>query len=221
MRLSDQTVVNLLVRRASLYQPTLAFRAWEQERRRRHPKAGPTDLISSQLWTKQADDQDKPSFLPSIHDLENALPSTKYESWDEVVSGHQQFLELQPTIHGFYSSSEWKRAAYQHRTAKLSELDLAVDGVLRMVDEKLEGTPVHERKVLFALGNGTFRTGFNMASKHTTFLRRLLQKVRQSCCLVNSSSFNDILSANGNPLFLLWTDRVRLLDTRPVWSMNT
>ncbi|KAF9910422.1 hypothetical protein EC991_006689 [Linnemannia zychae] len=103
----------------------------------------------------------------------------------EVVSGAfcmrpndntVQYFELEPIIHGFYSSSDWKRAVHQHRMAKLAEMDMAVAGVLRLVDEALKNTPMADRRVLFALGNATFRTGFNLASVHTTFLRRLQQK---------------------------------------------
>ncbi|KAF9083042.1 hypothetical protein BGX29_003437, partial [Mortierella sp. GBA35] len=84
----------------------------------------------------------------------------------EVVSGTfcmrltdgTVYIELEPILHGFYSSSDWKEAAYQYRMAKLSEMDMAVAGVLRLVDEALEGIPVKERRVLFADGNGTFKS---------------------------------------------------------------
>ncbi|KAK3846473.1 MAG: hypothetical protein J3R72DRAFT_486735 [Linnemannia gamsii] len=176
MRLNEGTVVNLLVKRASLYQPILAFRAWEQEWRRQHPTADPADVIDASLWTRKADGKDRATFLPSIHDLENALYSTKYDSEDALKSAQQKYIELEPIIHGFYSSSDWKKAAYQHRMAKMSEMDMAVAGVMRMVDEELEGVAVKGRKVLFAIGNGTFKSGLNLTSVHTTFLRRLLQK---------------------------------------------
>ncbi|KAF8932754.1 hypothetical protein BGZ58_006832 [Dissophora ornata] len=60
--------------------------------------------------------------------------------------------------------------------AKSSEMDMAVAGVLRLVGEALEGIPAKERRVLFAVGNGTFKSGLNLTSVHTTFLHRLLQK---------------------------------------------
>ncbi|KAF9305116.1 hypothetical protein BGZ91_008815, partial [Linnemannia elongata] len=122
------------------------------------------------------DDRNRTTFLPSIHDLENALHPTSYASLDAVKSAHQQYFELEPIIHGFYSSSDWKKAVYQHRMAKLAEMDLAIAGVLRMVDQACKDVSVDQRKVLFALGNGTFRTGFNLTSVHQTFLRRLQQK---------------------------------------------
>jgi hypothetical protein len=66
---------------------------------------------------------------------------------------------LEPIIHGFYSSSDWKKDVYQHRMAKLAEMDMAVAGVLRVIDEALKSTPMAGRRILFALGNATFRTG--------------------------------------------------------------
>ncbi|GJJ78229.1 hypothetical protein EMPS_10588 [Entomortierella parvispora] len=176
MRLDEDTVVNLVVRRASLYQPTLAFRTWEENWKRQYPQAGPSDKIDTELWTRRADGQERPTSLPSLYDLQNALRPTSYDSWDSLVAAHQRYFELEPILHGFHSSPDRKKAAHQHRMAKLSEMDLAVAGVLRMVDEALEGIPVKERKVFFALGNGTFRTGLNLTSLHTTFLRRLFQK---------------------------------------------
>lgn len=68
-------VINLLIKRASLYQPTLAFRGWEQHWKRQQPTAGPDDVVDSSLWTR-IPDLNKPTTLPSVHDLENSLPST-------------------------------------------------------------------------------------------------------------------------------------------------
>jgi len=170
-------VINLLVKRASLYQPTLAFRDWEQHWKRQHPTAGPGDVVDSSLWTR-IPDMNKPTTLPSVHELENSLPSTDYnDSWDLLKAAHKKYYEVEPLIHGIYASSDWKEAVHQQRMAKMSEMDLAVAGVLRMVDGVYQGIPVDQRNVLFALGNGAFRSGFNLSSVHTTFLRRLLQKV--------------------------------------------
>jgi len=109
VHLTDGAVINLLVKRASLYQPTFAFRAWEQEWRRQHPKAGSTDDIDSRLWTRLEDDKDKPTSLPSVQDLENALHSTAYDSWDAVVSAHRQYFALEPILHGFYGRQTGRR----------------------------------------------------------------------------------------------------------------
>ncbi|KAG9064049.1 hypothetical protein KI688_003228 [Linnemannia hyalina] len=134
-------VINLLIKRASLYQPTLAFRDWEQHWKRRHPTAGPGDVVDSSLWTRITD-LDKLTTLPSVHDLENSLPSTNYDtSLDALTAAHKKYYEQEPLIHGIYASREWKVAVHEHRMAKMSELDLAVAGVLRMVDEACEGVP--------------------------------------------------------------------------------
>lgn len=178
IQLDENSALNLVVKRSSLYQPTLAFRSWGEEWKRQHPQASPSDKVDSRLWTRRSDGVDRPTTLPSLHDLENALHPAKYGSWNDLASAHKQYFELEPIIHGFYSSAEWKRATHQHRMAKLSEQDLAVAGVLKMIDAALEGVPMRQRKVFFALGNGMFRTGLNLTSMHTTFLRRLLQKAR-------------------------------------------
>lgn len=120
--------------------------------------------------------------------MQNALPPAAYESWDSLVSAQKHYLELEPIIHGLYSSSEWKRAVHQHRMAKLPEMDLAVAGVLRMVDEASEDIPVNERKVSFALGNGKFRTGQDLTLLHTIFLRQLLQKVTETIAITTLRS---------------------------------
>lgn len=64
--------------------------------------------------------------------------------------------------------------------AKLAGMDLAVTALIRMVDEALEGISVKERKVLFAVGNGTFKSGLNLTTMNTTFLHRLLQRVTKA-----------------------------------------
>ncbi|KAF9904745.1 hypothetical protein EC991_002382 [Linnemannia zychae] len=85
-------------------------------------------------------------------------------------------LNLEPIIHGFYSLSDWNRGVHQQRITKLAEMDMAVADVLRVIDEALKTTPMARCRVLFALGNTTFRTGFNLASVHMMLLRRLQQK---------------------------------------------
>jgi hypothetical protein len=99
-------------------------------------------------------------------------------------------------IHGSYASSTWKEAAHEHKKSKLAEMDLAVVGVLRMVEQACEGVPIQNRKVLFVLGNGKFKTGFNMTSLHTTFLRWLFQKV-------NTHEFGSIRALSASACILI------------------
>ncbi|KAG0342218.1 hypothetical protein BG004_005716, partial [Podila humilis] len=78
--LPDGKVINLLVKRSSLYQSTLSFRDRSEHRKRCHPAAGPGNVIDSDIWM-QTSDLTTPITLPSIHGFENALPSTDYSTW--------------------------------------------------------------------------------------------------------------------------------------------
>ncbi|KAG0328261.1 hypothetical protein BG004_002579, partial [Podila humilis] len=190
----EVVIINLLVKRSSLYQPTLSFRDWSEHWKRRHPAAGPGDVIDSEICTR-ASDLTKPTSLPSIHDLENALPPTDYTTWDSFQAAQKKYLQFEALTYATYASKEWKVAVHEHRKSKLAELDLAVAGVLRMVDEACEGVPVEKRQILFALGNGKFRSGFNLPSVHTTFLRRLIQKgiaLGYKAALVDEYLTNDV-----------------------------
>ncbi|KAF9915446.1 hypothetical protein FBU30_002002, partial [Linnemannia zychae] len=83
---------------------------------------------------------------------------------------------MDPLVHEILASPVRKKALHHHRKSKVSELDIAIAGVLRMVDHVYEDVPMSDREVLFALGNGAFRSNINLTSVHETFLGRLLQK---------------------------------------------
>ncbi|GJJ71752.1 hypothetical protein EMPS_04109 [Entomortierella parvispora] len=181
--LPGERVVNLTVKRSSLYQPTLAFREWAEHCKRAQPTAGSNDSVGPSLWactqrTQQGQDQDNPTLLPSLHDLQNALHPLNYHDITAIENRHRQYFQLEPLIHGFYSSATWKKAAHDHKKSKLAEMDLAVNGVLKLVELACEGVPVEARRVIFVLGNGKFKTGINLTSVHTTFLRRLFGKIQ-------------------------------------------
>lgn len=87
-------------------------------------------------------------------------------------------LSAEPLLHEFYGSHILKFTSYEHRKAKLSEIDLAVADVMRLVEAAVSRIPVGKNPtVLFAWGNGTFRSGYNLTSQHMTLQRRLAQKV--------------------------------------------
>ncbi|KAF9544268.1 hypothetical protein EC957_012231 [Mortierella hygrophila] len=54
---------------------------------------------------------------------------------DALTAAHKKYFELEPLIHWIYASRDWKLAVHEHSMAKISETDLAVAGVLRMVGE--------------------------------------------------------------------------------------
>ncbi|KAF9916717.1 hypothetical protein FBU30_001180, partial [Linnemannia zychae] len=98
-----------------------------------------------------------------------------------VLPGRQFFQiplgpRMEPLVHEILASPVRKKALHHHRKSKVSELDMAIAGVFRMVYHVCEDVPMSDRKVLFAFGNGAFRSNINFSSVHTTFLGRLLQK---------------------------------------------
>ncbi|KAG0316045.1 hypothetical protein BGZ97_007518 [Linnemannia gamsii] len=102
-----------------------------------------------------------------------------------MVEAHRKYLSTEPLLHEFYGSHTVKFANYEHRKANLSEMDLAVAGVIGLVEAAasrvLKGkTPI----VLFMWGNGSFRSGYNLTSRHMTLHRRVTQKVRERGYLV-------------------------------------
>ncbi|OAQ33755.1 hypothetical protein K457DRAFT_152617 [Linnemannia elongata AG-77] len=102
-----------------------------------------------------------------------------------MVEAHQKYLSAEPLLHEFYGSHILKFANYEHRKAKLSEMDLAVAGVMRLVEAAVSRIPEGKNPtVLFAWGNGTFHSGYNLTSQHMTLQRRLAQKAREKGYLV-------------------------------------
>jgi hypothetical protein len=179
VRLGEDSAMNLLVKRNSLYQPTLAHRNWLQDLKQAQPTADPGETLNGGVWAVQ--DPSKPTkttLLPSILDIERTLQQTSYETWDTIVKSQRSYMSAEPLLHEFYGSPTVKFAKYEHRKAKLSELDLAVAGVIRLVEAAVSRIPKDKTPtVLFAWGNGSFRSGCNLASQHMTLQRRLAQKV--------------------------------------------
>ncbi|KAG0350180.1 hypothetical protein BGX24_008219 [Mortierella sp. AD032] len=100
-----------------------------------------------------------------MFDIERTLQTISYETWDQMVKAHQKYLSAEPLLHAFYGSHTVKFARYERRKAKLSEMDLAVAGVMRLVVVAVSRIPEGKIPiVLLAWGNGCFRSGYNLAS---------------------------------------------------------
>ncbi|KAF9574759.1 hypothetical protein EC968_005545 [Mortierella alpina] len=118
--------------------------------------------------------------------VEQTLQPTSYASWEELMQAHQTYLVAEPLLHQFqfYGSCSVNFTTYEHCKFKLSELDLAVAGVMRCVGAAVgriaEGkTP----KVLFAWGNRSFRSSCNLTSTHIV-ATTISQKARERDYLV-------------------------------------
>ncbi|KAF9128763.1 hypothetical protein BGW39_004788 [Mortierella sp. 14UC] len=69
-------------------------------------------------------------------------------------------------LHGFFGSARVKAMDWDLKKAKKAEVDLAIDAILRECTAK----------TLFCYGNGSFRTGINLASPHESFKAVFAQK---------------------------------------------
>ncbi|KAF9324425.1 hypothetical protein BG006_000542 [Podila minutissima] len=111
----------------------------------------------------------KMTLLPSMFNIEGTLQPTSYETWDKMVEAHRKYLSAEPLLHEFYGLHTVKFTNYEHCKAKLLEMDLAVAGVMRLVEAAVSRirkgkTPT----ILFAWGNGSFHSGYNLSLQHMT-----------------------------------------------------
>ncbi|KAG9071127.1 hypothetical protein KI688_008670 [Linnemannia hyalina] len=77
-----------------------------------------------------------------------------------------RFFLVQDILHGFYGSARVKAMGWDLKKTKKAEMDLAIDAILRECTTK----------TLFCYGNGSFRTGINLASPHESFKAVFAQK---------------------------------------------
>ncbi|KAG0231045.1 hypothetical protein BGX31_005657 [Mortierella sp. GBA43] len=150
-------VSNLAIRRSALYSPTLSYRIRQEEAKRR-------DIIvdgSSESGTIE---------LPSVHEFEQALPATTFNSIQEYEEGLRYYAQVFEILNGYYSTKKLKKQDWEKDKAMRAEKDLAVEGALQMV-RGLRGRPA-----LFVYGNGQFNTGIKLASMHETFKHYFMVK---------------------------------------------
>ncbi|KAG0356239.1 hypothetical protein BGX24_006449, partial [Mortierella sp. AD032] len=105
VRLGEDSAVNLLVKRSSLYQPTLAHCNWMQELKGAQPTANSGGALDGGVWAVQdPSNPTKTTLLPSMFDIERTLQTTSYETWGQMVKAHQKYLSTEPLLHAFYGS---------------------------------------------------------------------------------------------------------------------
>jgi hypothetical protein len=135
VRLGEDSALDLLVKRSSLCQPTLAHRSWMQDLKGAQPTADSGGALDGGVWAVQDPfNPTKTTLLPSIFDIEGTLQPTSYETLDKMVEAHRKYLSTEPLLYEFYGSHTVKFANYEHRKANLSEMDLAVAGVIGLVE---------------------------------------------------------------------------------------
>ncbi|GJJ75134.1 hypothetical protein EMPS_07492 [Entomortierella parvispora] len=158
---------NLTINRKALYQPVFAHREQMNALISKRILISQGQPIQGALWAK--DDKtlrDDSVCLPSISDVQDRLPSRQHTSTDDIEHSTKTFFQSQGLLHGFYSAKRIKRMAWSLKKVKKAEIDRAIDSILKQCT----------KKTLFCYGNGSFRTGINLASPHETFKAIFAQK---------------------------------------------
>ncbi|KAF9538668.1 hypothetical protein EC957_006373 [Mortierella hygrophila] len=103
--------------------------------------------------------------------MENALPSKEQCTVDEFEQALLVRLSVEPLLREIYSTSRPQKDRWAEKQAKRAELVMAVDAILILCSPE---------PCLIAVGNGTFRTGLNLASKREYFKTYFAKKARAS-----------------------------------------
>ncbi|KAG0375457.1 hypothetical protein BGX24_009060 [Mortierella sp. AD032] len=112
------------------------------------------------IWSQNQGEHGAMVHLPSISDMETAMPTNKHDSIQSFEHELPTRLPLEPLLVDFNKSSLVAKNEWEETKSKRAELDMACDAILKLCGDEPS---------LIAVGNGTFRTGFNLASKHESF----------------------------------------------------
>ena len=116
----------------------------------------PGEPVHGALWSRTVDPNGGQIEVQSIQDLEALLPPRSQVSVEDLTE----------SIRFRVMKAEWEESKAQR-----AEMDLATAAVLRLCGDG---------PALIAIGNGKFRTGLNLASKHESFKAHLSKKVLSS-----------------------------------------
>ncbi|KAF9950829.1 hypothetical protein BGZ70_001218 [Mortierella alpina] len=151
---------NLVMSRTSLYAPALAYRAMLQDLKSQRVRVDLGAQINGAIWSDM--DRQGSVGLPTIYDMENLLQGSTFGTMAEMEDALRRYACVEPVLHEFYSSEKVKRMRWELSKATRAEMDWAISAALK------DCPPL----TLFAYGNGSFRTGLNLASKHETFKQK-------------------------------------------------
>ncbi|KAK3822835.1 MAG: hypothetical protein J3Q66DRAFT_385364 [Benniella sp.] len=161
-------VINLHVKRAALYSPTLAHRRAMERLKRQRPSVNAQGSITPAVWTTAQVDAISAKLprsveLPSIQELESSLPSSTFDTIETYRLGLKQFTM-------FYSSRTMKKLSWEKTKSLRAEKDWAVNGALQVVKASSESDMESQRNALIVYGNGNFNTRTKLASLHESFI---------------------------------------------------
>jgi hypothetical protein len=179
--------INLHIKRAALYSPTLAYRRAVEQLRRQRPTADPRGNINPSVWaTKQPDltfvEAGKPLAveLPSIQELESSIPTSSFQSMESHHAALKQFFYVFEALSGFYGSKAMKKKNWERRKAIRAEMDWAVNGALQVISKTSSTDTGYQRPALIVYGDGRFNTRTKLTSLHESFKGYFFMKVRLS-----------------------------------------
>jgi hypothetical protein len=168
----EPPLINLMIRRAALYSPTKDARAERERVKNRKPNVLPGEDINGGIWTRSTDPEGARTSVPSIQEMESCLPERGQVTVEKFEQALRVRVSMEPLLREFEGSRNRKKALWEEKKAALSELDMAVDAILRLSGPQ---------PCVIAIGNGKFRTGINLASKHETLQTRFAKKVPSLC----------------------------------------
>ncbi|KAF8976772.1 hypothetical protein BGZ46_007981, partial [Entomortierella lignicola] len=160
---------NLLVRRRTLYEPTLKYRSLLQKmKQHRHTKT----VENSQGIPVDIN-------TPSISELENCLNvSNISDSVSEARESLKRTWYIFSEVRSFYGSHKVKKLNFAREKAKRAEFDLSVAAGLSLVDPSAGCHERSERRAVFVYGNGKFNTRTKLASLHDSFRGYFFKKAQ-------------------------------------------
>ncbi|KAF9939384.1 hypothetical protein BGZ67_009609 [Mortierella alpina] len=145
---------NLMLRRSALYAPQFQYRYDQQVLK-------DTDMFDAGR---------------TVHDLETRLEVEELEGLAKKEEQVRRYIEVVDDLSEWYESLQQKRARWDVKRAYRRELDLVVGGALRLIVKDTGPRKRVDRRKVFCLGDGTFRTGIGLASPHETFKAHFLRK---------------------------------------------
>lgn len=168
----DPPVNNLMIRRAALYSPTTAARSERERVKNRKLQVVPGESIDGGIWARDVDPKGARTDVQSIQEIESCLPPKGQVTVEDFESAVRVRVSIEPLLREFEGSRHMKKATWEESKAVRAELDMAVAAILRFCGPE---------PCLIAIGNGKFRTGINLASKHETLQSHFAKKVPSLC----------------------------------------
>jgi len=168
----DPPVTNLMIRRAALYSPTTAARSERERVKNRKLQVVPGESIDGGIWARNVDPKGARSGVQSIQEIESCLPPKGQVTVEDFEDALRVRVSIEPLLREVEGSQHMKKAAWEEKKDVRAELDMAVAAILRFCGPE---------PCVIAIGNGKFRTGINLASKHETLQNHFTKKVPSLC----------------------------------------